>query len=531
MHAAEFELPDGLGSVRLSSHALPHGELLEGDVRIARTGHLDRVTLPLERSAVRLLEHGWQSWSTVRATTPHDIRPSRTEAPRWFRRQMLLDGSAAGHELAGDTYLVYDQGVIGALSNDEQFTRVVVGTDGALRIEWLFDDIEVAPGDVFTLEPHVVLHGDPGRRLSDYAERAGRHCAARTPRSTQPAWCSWYQYFGAISPDIIRRNLVEAAQHGIRIVQIDDGWQAEIGVWTDVNIDWAEPLHVLANDIDRAGCTPGIWTAPFLAIEGGTLARHHPDWLVANEHGQPTTALFHGGWGGKVFALDCSNPEVLTHLAETYRLLRQQGFRYFKIDFLHAAAAVGARSNPRVTRAQVYRAGMRVIRDAIGEDAVLVGCGAPLLASVGIVDAMRVSEDVAPFYRPRQFFEGFPENTVAGLNALEPSLLRAPLHNRWFALDPDCVMLRRTSTELSESERVALRDGAACASDFIVLSDDLEAYTDDEWAQAHALFTTTPRGVRDLDDPFARPLVVRTAQSDTWCDPWSEPPVVTVSPQ
>ena len=46
-----------------------------------------------------------------------------------------------------------------------------------------------------------------------------------------------------------------------------------------------------------------------------------------------------------------------------------------------------------------YREGLEVIRDAAG-DAYLLGCGAPILPSVGLLDAMRVSPDTAPEWEP-----------------------------------------------------------------------------------------------------------------------------------
>lgn len=435
---------------------------------------------------------------------------------------MLADRDGAGRELTGDTFLVHDGGTIGALANDSHFTRVVVSPDGALRIEWLMDDIRVTKGQEITLAAHLVIEGQPGESYSTYVERATP--PTRRSFTPVPAWCSWYQYFGEISPAIIRENLALAVEHGVSVVQIDDGWQREIGVWTDVAPTWGEPMSDIARDIEDAGCVPGIWTAPFLAIEDGTLHRHHPEWLVRNENDQPTTALFHGGWGGRIFALDTTHPDVLAHIEQTYRYLRSQGFTYFKIDFLHAGAAVGARHRDELTRAQAFVAGLAAVRRGIGEDAVLVGCGSPLLAASGYVDVMRVSEDVAPFFYPRQFFDGFPENTVAAQNALEESLLRAPLHARWFTLDPDCILLRTTETELSQHERNLVVRGAAAASPFLVVSDRLALYSDEEWELAHSLWQNARHGVRHLPNPLERPLHVNIDGDIASFDIWKVPP-------
>jgi alpha-galactosidase len=438
---------------------------------------------------------------------------------------MLADREGAGHELAGDTYLVFDGGAIGALASRHQFTRFVVEADGTIRIEWLLDGRHVESGEEVVLESVAVVLGDPGESYAHYVTLAS--AGARAPYTPTPAWCSWYHYFGEITPADIRDNLALAAAHGIDVVQIDDGWQKEIGVWTEVAATWGEPLDHIAREIRDAGCRPGIWTAPFLAIEGGSLAREHPEWLVRNDAGEPTTALYHGGWGGKIFALDTTHPEVLHHLERTYRHLQQQGFTYFKIDFLHAGAAVGHRFDPTQTRAEAFVQGLESVRRGIGDDATLVGCGSPLLAAVGLVDVMRVSEDVAPFFYPRTYFPGFPENTVAAQNALEASLLRAPLHQRWFALDPDCILLRTSDTELSPHERDLVARGAAAASSFIVVSDRLSLYSPSEWSYAHELWRTVPQGVRRLPQPLQRPLRIQF-DDDTFCDIdiWSERPTI-----
>lgn len=520
--------PTNHGNVTLNLRTID--EMSVVDIQLHATepikGGTVRVALPLR--ATHIIEQGFQSWSAVRRTTPLDVRPVRAEAPRWFRSQMLADRELAGERLAGDGYLVFDSGVVGFLSAAVTFGTVVANIDGSLEARWILDDLELAAGESITLDSLAIVLGAPGAAYDTYAVTSGKHSGARPFRRSARVWCSWYQYFGAITPSIIRENLELAANHGIEVVQIDDGWQAEIGVWDRPNATWAEPMSTVAGDIKSRGCVPGIWTAPFLAIDGGTVAREHPEWLVRNERGEPTTALYHGGWGGKIFALDTTHPEVLAHLTATYAHLRNQGFDYFKIDFLHAASAVGSRRHGATfSRTQALRAGLAAVRAGIGEDPYLVGCGSPLLSAVGFVDAMRVSEDVAPFYEPRVFFPGFEENTVAARNAIEASVLRAPLHQRWFTLDPDCVLLRPSDTELSRAERTIVRDAALAASGFVALSDDLALYDEATWLEAEQLFSDAEKieGPRRIVDPFANPVVITTADEEfsiSWDPPFSK---------
>jgi alpha-galactosidase len=73
------------------------------------------------------------------------------------------------------------------------------------------------------------------------------------------------------------------------------------------------------------------------------------------------------------------------------------------------------------------------VRQAAGPGVYLVGCGAPLLPSVGLLDAMRVSPDT--------FHEG-GEDGSTGLRGLMPLAARAWQQGRLWANDPDCVVAR-----------------------------------------------------------------------------------------
>ncbi len=469
-----------------------------------RTFRAHCVSASLDLVVEHFLEHGYQSWSTVRRTTPQDTRFERAEAPRWFRSQMLADRESAGAELAGETFLVHSRGVAGFLTQLTSFGRLRVARDGSVEAQWILDDVLVEAGQRVELDALWIAGGQPGPLYATYAQISGEAMSARLGTAVPTVWCSWYQYFGDITANEIRENASIAVAHGIEVIQIDDGWQSEIGVWSDVAPTWGEPMSTLAGEIRALGATAGIWSAPFLAIEGGSLAVAHPQWLVRNEAGDPTTALFHDGWGGKIFALDTSNDDVLEHVRETYRTMRSWGYDYFKIDFCHAAAAVGTRSNPRLTRAQIIRRGLQAVRDGIGDDAYLLGCGCPLLSAVGIVDAMRVSEDVAPHYEARQFFSGYEESTVSARNAIEASLLRAPLHARWFTLDADCVLLRPVETELNAHERLMIGEMVVATGGLLALSDRLSLYGPEEWRIFDSLRSRLDHQPREVHQLFER---------------------------
>jgi alpha-galactosidase len=145
--------------------------------------------------------------------------------------------------------------------------------------------------------------------------------------------------------------------------------------------------------------------------------------------------------------LDVTHPEAAEHLAGVFRTLAAEGFSYHKVDFLFAGAMLGRRHEDAEPIA-AYRRGIEIVRDALGPDATLLLCGAPLLPSLGLADAMRISPDVDPGWEP-------PEGDVSqpGMrSAVTMGRTRAWQHGRFWINDPDCLVLR---PEVAERERWA----------------------------------------------------------------------------
>ena len=108
-----------------------------------------------------------------------------------------------------------------------------------------------------------------------------------------------------------------------------------------------------------------------------------------------------------------------------------------------------------MTGVEAYRHGLRLIRDAIGPDALLVGCGAPILPSAGLVDAMRVGPDIAADYEP----PGGQPTMPSQRNAVRNVVARAWQQGRFWVNDPDCLMLRPQVQRRSEWAAVVERYG------------------------------------------------------------------------
>jgi alpha-galactosidase len=248
---------------------------------------------------------------------------------------LLAEGEAAGSSVRGDQFLVSDLGVVGSLGGAHHLTTVECPTRARGLTAWaLLDGVALLPGAEIRLDPLWIADGDPGRLYSAYAGLWGEDAGARQRALSEPGWCSRYQYYGNVDPEAIRANLERAAEHHLRVLQIDDGYQGSLGEWLSVKAGWA-PMSELAKEILGHDLRPGIWTAPFLVAANAPVARDHPDWLLRRGDGQPVRAhhtppAWGGGWA---LALDMTHPGALEHVREVAAKLTAAGFSYHKVDF------------------------------------------------------------------------------------------------------------------------------------------------------------------------------------------------------
>ncbi|GIH63819.1 glycoside hydrolase family 36 protein [Microbispora siamensis] len=297
-----------------------------------------------------------------------------------------------------------------------------------------------------------------------FAEPAGVR-----PRPSPTVWCSWYQYFSEVTQEDVAENLtaMDDLAVPVDVVQIDDGYQAAPGDWLTPSGRF-DDLPGLVRRIREHGRRAGIWIAPMVVARKSALFAAHPEWMVTDPaSGDP---VFAGDvLGDSCAALDLTHPDAAEYLADTLRAMRGWGVDYFKIDFVYAGALEGRRHED-VTGVEAYRHGLRLIREAIGPEAYLLGCGAPILPSVGMVDAMRVGPDIAAYW---QNPSGHPSEPSQA-NATRNTVARAWQHGRFWINDPDCLMLRPEVERREDWARTVERYGGLRAS-----SDRLRGL--DEW--------------------------------------------------
>jgi alpha-galactosidase len=253
---------------------------------------------------------------------------------------------------------------------------------------------------------------------------------------------------------------------GFGVVQIDDGFQAAPGDWLVPSGRFAS-LPGLVRRIRGTGRRAGIWIAPALLGRRSQVLREHPEWAVRDPAtGEPVLA-------GRVVRQDCAaldftHPGAARWLRSVMAEIREWGVDYVKADFLYAGACEGRRHD-EVSGVEAYRRGLRLIRDAIGPDATLLGCGAPVLPSVGLVDAMRVGPDIAVGYEP----PGGGLSKPSQRNAARNVAARAWQHGRFWINDADCLLARpEVQRRESWAETVRRFGGLRSSGDGLAELDD-----------------------------------------------------------
>ena len=315
-------------------------------------------------------------------------------------------------------------------------------------------------------------------------------------------WCSWYYYYTDITQEDMKNNLEFFTQHdnslSIDFIQLDDGYFTKIGDYRKVNNKFSKGLDWLFKKIKKTQFKSGIWTAPFFAVKSSELIKNHPEYLLKKkDSNKPIKALFN--WGAFEYSLDLTKEQVLHHIGDLYSDLlyacqdknqREESLiDFFKIDFIYSAVPYdGDYEDKSLTRAQILYNAVKKIRDSIGNDSFLLGCGAPLGPCVGLVDAMRIGTDTAPQW---SMFDkigeklGFAAPSLK--RALLPVLYRSFMHKYFWINDPDCLMIRRSDTKLNMDEINLQLTIFGLSGGQLLISDDMTKLSEEEINDAKLL--------------------------------------------
>ncbi len=288
-------------------------------------------------------------------------------------------------------------------------------------------------------------------------------------------YTSWYNYFSHITEDICIRDLngIMRAPECVDIFQIDDGFQTATGDWLSFDRKkFPHGMKNMAEKIHEKGLLAGIWLAPFCAQLTSKVAREHPEWMIKNEKtGKPM--IKHVGWGG-AYALDIYNEEARDYIKYFFDvILNDWGYDMVKLDFLFTQCLTPRNGK---TRGEIMCDGVDLLREACG-DKLILGCGVPLGACMGIFDACRISCDA------NKVFGGNLVNMIKLNNeipstqgALNNAVFRRHLDGRAFCNDPDVLFLRDGNVKYNDEQKYLLGKINALCGNVLFVSDNVGDY-------------------------------------------------------
>ncbi|MFO0552510.1 MAG: hypothetical protein U0271_29240 [Polyangiaceae bacterium] len=400
---------------------------------------------PLGVSVDRFLHNGYQSWSYTGVesigsgaltdelgTAPHggedgDVLKEHYGVAWWWT--FVSDASSSGFVVGADggtvlkTYIAVD-------APSSPRVRIVMGMTG--------DRVILAPGESKALDGLVVTLGDVGEGLERWSERVS--ALHPNPSARRPAlggWGSWNLYYEDITAAALRDEATWATANlapiGMTDFLLDDGYEPHWGQW-QADPSFGAELDALATEQQAAGLAPAIWVAPFYVDTTDPDFAAHPDWFVRGDDGEPR---LYTNFGPTYAALEVTVPEARDKAVSALRALADAGYSTLKIDFLFGGALEGARDGS-VTSLEAYALWMAALREGL-PDVHLVGCGAPILPSVGWVDSMRIGPDIA--------YSLLPENHWDFVASEARHTAFRAVTDRFWALDPDVVLLRGTEID------------------------------------------------------------------------------------
>jgi alpha-galactosidase len=453
-------------------------------------------------------KNGWQSWSPCKIFFG-DEKDRKGPPLKIFKRTL----DSQDYEIDGRFYSEYNTVItdrdtensllLGFTTLNEQFSRIILDYSKKDTIKLLtafscMDGIKLPDSSIKSSEELQI--GMKTRNLAyygliEYAQTVKTHIQQERIAEIPIGWCSWYYYFTEISEDDMIKNLNFFKDNEdtlpIDFIQLDDGYFTKIGDYNIMNQKFPHGLYWLFKKIQYAGFNGGIWTAPFFAEKDSELLQNHENWFLTKK-GKDKLMKTHFNWGTFEYSLDLSKNEVLKYLEEYFRdflyaledpnKTEKSIIDYFKIDFLHAATPYEADYEDKTqTRAQRYYNGIKAIREGITDDSYLLGCGAPLGPCVGLVDAMRIGMDTAPQWKKWDWLgDKFGFSLPSLKRALMNILYRSFMHTYFWINDPDCLMIRRTDTDLNINEIKLQLTLFGLSGGQVLISDDMSKLSDEE---------------------------------------------------
>lgn len=278
----------------------------------------------MERNVQRRpVAHGAQVIESRRGTSSHQYNP------------MMILTEREATEDTGSCYamsFVYSGSFKGEVEKDQyNQTRMQLGLSDELF------SYPLEAGETFLVPEVVLSYSKEGiGKLSQNLHACFRKhlCRGRFQTGSRPILLnSWEASYFQFNGETIYQLAADAAELGIDMLVLDDGWfgkrdddNSGLGDWYVNEEKLGEPLGSLIEKINRLGLKFGIWIEPESVNEDSNLFREHPDWALAIPGRGPVR-------GRNQLVLDFSRKEVVDYVfTKLCQVLDQGNIEYIKFD-------------------------------------------------------------------------------------------------------------------------------------------------------------------------------------------------------
>lgn len=433
--------------------------------------------------------NGFQSWSTSPEVRRDDILKGITPAAgisKFTRHLASMSGDALFEDdyrekgkFHSFTYTYFRDGgnieFFGSMTERTGYT--VFEVDASADRFCIKKDVDgvVTSGDYELLNVRAI-NGPYDSVFDDYFESLN----LRKPKIRHlSGYTSWYNYFQKIDENIIIRDLngLDKVKDSVSIFQIDDGYESFVGDWLIVDEQkFPKGMKYCADKIHEKGYLAGIWIAPFSCQRVSKVAKEHPEWLIKDDKGRNMWGVF--AWGG-AYTLDIYNEEAREYIRHFFDvILNEWGYDMVKLDFLYSQSIYPRNGK---SRGQIMCEALDFLRECVGEEKLILGCGVPLGPAFGVVDACRITCDVDLKYDGK-FYNKLSVNREipSAQNSMNNTIFRRHLNQRVFISDPDVFFLRKDNLTFTDEQKMILAKVNNLFGDVLFVSDNAGDYGEKE---------------------------------------------------
>ena len=319
-----------------------------------------------------------------------------------------------------------------------------------------FDYIELSPSEKRSTHWTIFREGKGYMEAVDcFNSMLSQYYNFKKPDRPAPSlYCTWYFYGANFTEEDLNENLewLQNEKIPFDIFLLDDGWSDNFGSWNS-GTRFPSGMKKAAEKIKAAGYIPGVWTCPFVVTENSSVLKEHPELIARDQQGNFYPFQYDGP--ENCYTVDPTSPYAPIYFKQMYQKIKNYGFMAHKFDFLRSLLTTDKVTfyNKKYTRAQAYRLGMQLVREAIGDDGYILACGGIFEASIGLVDGMRTGSDTRGYWRNKEH-----------LNTIKQNIMRCNSNKFWHT-DPDAACIRLRSEVFVNKNMQKMSYGKMSAED------------------------------------------------------------------